>query len=316
MNYIDLHCDTLYRLYTQEDTLPDETPWENRGHIDLSRLHKAGALAQFFACFLNRKQTPISESHYTDALQMIRLLKSSADRHAEVSCAFSFDDYLRNKSAVKLSCFLTVEEGGILENDMSRLYTLYEEGIRLITLTWNYENELGFPHNMSSQSGTGLKPFGLEVIGEMERLGMLIDVSHLSDAGFEDVYQNTNKPFVASHSCCRALCGHSRNLTDRMIRMIGERQGLVGVNFYGTFLQDSGICSAEVIAEHLRHIVNVGGIDIAALGSDFDGMSCEMELAGCQDMPLLLPSLEKAGFTSGEIDAICYNNAERVLKNI
>ena len=316
MNYIDLHCDTLYRLYTQEDTLPDETPWENRGHIDLSRLHKAGALAQFFACFLNRKQTPISESHYTDALQMIRLLKSSADRHAEVSCAFSFDDYLRNKSAGKLSCFLTVEEGGILENDMSRLYTLYEEGIRLITLTWNYENELGFPHNMSSQSGTGLKPFGLEVIGEMERLGMLIDVSHLSDAGFEDVYQNTNKPFVASHSCCRALCGHSRNLTDRMIRMIGERQGLVGVNFYGTFLQDSGICSAEVIAEHLRHIVNVGGIDIAALGSDFDGMSCEMELAGCQDMPLLLPALEKAGFTSGEIDAICYNNAERVLKNI
>ena len=316
MNYIDLHCDTLYRLYTQEDTLPDETPWENRGHIDLSRLHKAGALAQFFACFLNRKQTPISESHYTDALQMIRLLKSSADRLAEVSCAFSFDDYLRNKSAGKLSCFLTVEEGGILENDMSRLYTLYEEGIRLITLTWNYENELGFPHNMSSQSGTGLKPFGLEVIGEMERLGMLIDVSHLSDAGFEDVYQNTNKPFVASHSCCRALCGHSRNLTDRMIRMIGERQGLVGVNFYGTFLQDSGICSAEVIAEHLRHIVNVGGIDIAALGSDFDGMSCEMELAGCQDMPLLLPSLEKAGFTSGEIDAICYNNAERVLKNI
>ena len=316
MNYIDLHCDTLYRLYTQEDTLPDETPWENRGHIDLSRLHKAGALAQFFACFLNRKQTPISESHYTDALQMIRLLKSSADRHAEVSCAFSFDDYLRNKSAGKLSCFLTVEEGGILENDMSRLYTLYEEGIRLITLTWNYENELGFPHKMSSQSGTGLKPCGLEVIGEMERLGMLIDVSHLSDAGFEDVYQNTNKPFVASHSCCRALCGHSRNLTDRMIRMIGERQGLVGVNFYGTFLQDSGICSAEVIAEHLRHIVNVGGIDIAALGSDFDGMSCEMELAGCQDMPLLLPSLEKAGFTSGEIDAICYNNAERVLKNI
>ena len=316
MNYIDLHCDTLYRLYTQEDTLPDETLWENHGHIDLSRLHKAGALAQFFACFLNRKQTPISESHYTDALQMIRLLKSSADRHAEVSCAFSFDDYLRNKSAGKLSCFLTVEEGGILENDMSRLYTLYEEGIRLITLTWNYENELGFPHNMSSQSGTGLKPFGLEVIGEMERLGMLIDVSHLSDAGFEDVYQNTNKPFVASHSCCRALCGHSRNLTDRMIRMIGERQGLVGVNFYGTFLQDSGICSAEVIAEHLRHIVNVGGIDIAALGSDFDGMSCEMELAGCQDMPLLLPSLEKAGFTSGEIGAICYKNAERVLKNI
>lgn len=316
MNYIDLHCDTLYRLYTQEGTLPDETLWKNRGHIDLSRLHKAGALAQFFACFINRSQTPVSESHYTDALQMIRLLKSSVSSHDEVSCAFSFDDYQKNKSAGNLSCFLTVEEGGILENDMSRLYALYEEGIRLITLTWNYENELGFPHNMSSQSGTGLKPFGLEVIGEMERLGMLIDVSHLSDAGFEDVYLNTRKPFVASHSCCRALCGHSRNLTDQMIRQIGERQGLVGVNFYGTFLQDNGICSADVIAAHLRHIVNVGGIDIAALGSDFDGMSCEMELAGCQDMPLLLPALEKAGFTSGEIDATCYKNVERVLEII
>ena len=180
--------------------------------------------------------------------------------------------------------------------------------------SWNYENELGYPHNMSQLPHTGLKPFGISVLSEMEKLKMLIDVSHLSDAGFEDVYQHTRRPFLASHSCCHSLCGHSRNLTDEMIRKIGERQGLIGINFYGTFLQSDQKSTLDGITRHLRHIINTGGLDIAALGSDFDGMECEMEITGCQDMPKLIPALERSGFYPFEIDAICYKNAERILK--
>lgn len=314
MQYIDFHCDTLSRIFYKVDTDNTEILWSNKGHVDLSRLSGSGCLAQFFACFLDRKTPAVSGTHYQDALEMIRLMKDTLALHPEASLALSYEDYLHNKANRLLSCFLTVEEGGILDGNVERLPSLYEAGIRLITLTWNYENDLGCPHNMSSVFGTGLKPFGFEVLSEMERLGMLIDVSHLSDAGFEDVYCHTHMPFVASHSCCRSLCGHSRNLTDEMIRKIGERQGLIGVNFYGTFLQDDGRSTLNGIIRHLRHIINTGGLDVAALGSDFDGMDCEMELTGCQDMPKLIPALEKAGFSPHEIDAVCFKNSERILQ--
>lgn len=313
MKYIDFHCDTLWRIFYQVDTSAEETLWENNGHLDIKRLKENGCLAQFFACFLNRKSTPFCGSHYEDALGMIKLMKESLLQYPYAALALSGEDYLHHKKSNQISCFLTVEEGGILENDLSRLETLYHEGVRLITLTWNYENELGYPHNMSSIPGTGLKPFGIDVIKEMDRMGMLIDVSHLSDGGFEDVYQNTRRPFLASHSCCRSICSHSRNLTDEMIHKIGDRQGLIGLNYYGTFLQNDGRSTIEALIHHLRHIIQAGGIEVAALGSDFDGMNCEMEIAGVQDMHKLIPSLERAGFLPSEIDAVCYKNAERIL---
>ena len=148
----------------------------------------------------------------------------------------------------------------------------------------------------------------------MAHLGMLIDVSHLSDEGFWDVAKYTSIPFIASHSCCRALCGHSRNLTDEMLHQLGERQGLVGINFCGAFLQENGASTVDAMVHHLRHVINKGGLDIAALGSDFDGISGELELKGCQDMDKLSNALNLAGFSSTEVDAICYKNAERILK--
>lgn len=316
MNYIDFHCDTLSRIYYGWSTEPSETLWENKGHLDLTRMISSGYLAQFFACFLHTGSAPKTESHYHDALEMTKLLKASLSERSGAALALSYTDYEKNKSEKKASCFLTVEEGGILEGDISRLHTLYENGIRLITLTWNFENCLGYPHNMSTSVGTGLKPFGIEVVREMEKLGMLIDVSHFSDEGFWDVAKYASGPFIASHSCCRALCGHSRNLTDEMLHQLGERQGLVGVNFYGAFLQENGASTADAMVHHLRHVIDKGGLGIAALGSDFDGISGKLELTGCQDMDKLSNALNLAGFSSTEVDAICYKNAERILKTV
>ena len=315
MSTIDFHCDTLSRLYYKDrNHTQNETLMENSGHIDLNRLSRAGALAQFFACFLNLKDETINDEHYHDALGMIDLLKNSLADQNLAAFADSYDSYLANKEAGKTSCFLTVEEGGILKGRMTRLYELYSHGIRLITLTWNYENCLGFPNTMSHLADTGLKPFGLEVLAEMERLKMLIDVSHLSDQGFYDVFDHTKRPFVASHSCCRALCDHPRNLTDEMIHMLGERQGIAGLNFYGVFLSPDHKSTIDSMLLHLRHMIDKGGIDLPALGADFDGMDGDLEIKGCQDVPLLVNAMEKAGFKPFEIDAICYKNAERVLQ--
>lgn len=316
MNYIDFHCDTLSRIYYGWSTEPSETLLENKGHLDLNRMISTGYLAQFFACFLHTGSAPKTESHFQDALEMTKLLKASLSDYPDAALALSYADYKKNKAEKKASCFLTVEEGGILENDRNRLHTLYENGIRLITLTWNFENCLGYPHNMSATAGTGLKPFGIEAVKEMAHLGMLIDVSHLSDEGFRDVAKYTSIPFIASHSCCRALCGHSRNLTDEMLHQLGERQGLVGINFCGAFLQENGASTVDAMVHHLRHVINKGGLDIAALGSDFDGISGELELKGCQDMDKLSNALNLAGFSSTEVDAICYKNAERILKTV
>ena len=316
MNYIDFHCDTLSRLYYGHTSDPSETLWKNNGHLDLNRLIDAGYLAQFFACFLHKASPSKNANHFEDALAMIQLMKSSLTQNDSARLALSYADYLENKTSGKLSCFLTVEEGGILDGDMSRLDHLYQEGIRLITLTWNFENSLGFPNLMSDKPDTGLKAFGIEVVKRMDELGMLIDVSHLSDMGFWDVASNTKKPFIASHSCCRSLKEHPRNLTDEMLRLLGKRQGLVGINFCGSFLQEDGVCTLNALVKHLRHIINVGGLDIAALGTDFDGISCELEIPGCEYMHRLDEALLANGFLPSEVDAICTKNAERILQII
>ena len=314
MNYIDFHCDTLSKLYYHWNNEPDATLWNNQGHLDLKRMQTTGYLAQFFACFLHMESPSKNVNHYEDALDMIRLLKSSLTESDSAKLALSYLDYLNNKENGNLSCFLTVEEGGILEGKMERLDKLYEEGIRLITLTWNFENALGYPNLMSKEPNTGLKPFGIDVVKRMEDLKMIVDVSHLSDMGFWDVSANTKKPFIASHSCCRELCEHPRNLTDEMLRHLGERQGLVGINFCGSFLQDDGKCTLDSLTRHLRHIINVGGLDIAALGTDFDGIQCELEIPGCEYMHRLDEALLASGFLPSEVDAICTKNAERILQ--
>lgn len=314
MNYIDFHCDTLSRIYYGHDKEFAGTIWNNNGHLDLTRMKETGYLAQFFACFLHKESPSKNADHYGDALDMIKLMKTSLAENDSAKLALSYPDYLSNKKNGKISCFLTIEEGGIIENDMSRLENLYKEGVRLITLTWNFENSLGFPNVMSKEPNTGLKLFGIEVVKRMEELGMLVDVSHLSDMGFWDVAGNTKKPFVASHSCCRELCEHPRNLTDDMLRNLGERQGLVGINFCGAFLQKDGVCTLDSLVKHLRHIINVGGLDIAALGTDFDGIRCELEIPGCEYMPRLDEALLANGFLPSEVDAICTKNAERILQ--
>jgi len=230
----------------------------------------------------------------------------------------SYDNILSNETAGLMSAVLTVEEGGVLQGNLDRLQVLYDEGVRMMTLTWNYENELGWPNG---QAG-GLKQKGFEAVEEMTRLGILPDVSHLSDTGFYDLAKTIKGPFVASHSNARALARCSRNLTDDMIRIIGQHGGVIGLNFYPPFLEEADIedhcrSTLEGLVKHAKHMMNIGGSEIVGLGTDFDGIGPEnLEIEDASQMQILVDGLERAGLKAAEIEGICYKNVLKVYKEV
>ena len=148
----------------------------------------------------------------------------------------------------------------------------------------------------------------------MERLGILVDVSHLSEKGFWDVAECAQYPFIASHSCAKALCGHARNLTDEQIRAIANSGGCIGVNFYPEFLANDGICSIDTIAKHTAHLINIGGEESVAIGSDFDGVECLPDgMSGVADMQYLADAFSKEGISAAQTERIMFKNMYRVF---
>mgnify|MGYP002989490088 FL=1 len=203
-------------------------------------------------------------------------------------------------------------------------------GARMMTLTWNYPNQLGYPAKATggefagkafSEAGYGLTARGIEFLEEMENLGMIIDVAHLNDAGIRDVLKFTKKPFVASHSNARHLCSHPRNLNDELLKAIGERGGVIGLNYYAYFLRDwkdgeTVVSRAEDIVAHAKYICDMAGIEALGLGSDFDGMNGELEIASPADMEKLEDVFKKNGFTESEIEKIFCKNVMRIYREL
>ncbi|KAB3527359.1 dipeptidase [Alkaliphilus serpentinus] len=317
MKIIDLHCDTIERLYSSKAT----SLRNNSFHIDVKKLKRGNSLAQFFAVFLHLEEIrKKGKGPLQVALEMMDLFHAEVQKNSEnLAFAGSFEDITKNQENNKISAILTIEEGAVLEGNLDNLKLLYDKGVRLITLTWNYPNEIGFPHWDEAFKDKGLTPFGIEVVEEMNRLGILIDVSHLSDGGFYNVAKVTKKPFIASHSNAREATPHSRNLTDDMIRILAEKGGVMGINFCGNFLNrdvHDGNSRVEDMVRHIQHIHKVGGIDVIALGSDFDGINSIMEIKDFGEIGLLVKALERKGFNINQLEKICHGNALRVIKDV
>lgn len=329
MKTIDMHCDTIAELwYRRLKNEPAELA-KNELHMDIEKMKKGDYMLQNFAMFVNleRKWDPLES-----VLKLIDLFYEEMEKNKEViGVVTTYQDILENQKAGRMSALLSVEEGEVCKGEIPFLHTIYRLGVRMMTLTWNHENSLAFPNSVphdadvvypfDADTTNGLKEKGFAFIEEMERLGIIIDVSHLSDAGFYDVYEHTKKPFVASHSNARALCAHCRNLTDDMIRKLAERGGVTGLNYCGGFLMDpdeNGQVYSRVkqMAEHARYLVNVGGIACVGLGSDFDGIEGDLEIKDCSMMPLLEHELRKQGFHESEIEAIFYKNVLNLYKEL
>lgn len=329
MNIVDMHCDTLSALLERKRKGCSSELRVQDTQIDLEKMKKSGYMLQNFAVFVDMSAT---DNPLEEALRMIALYYEEMAKNADlISPVRSFSEITENISAGKMSALLTLEEGGICKGEPDFLSVMYQLGVRMMTLTWNYENELGFPnmnrsrktaadgsHTYSITYDKGLKERGILFLEEMERLGIIIDVSHLSDAGFYDVLQHTKKTFVASHSNARSVCGAVRNLTDNMIRKLSGRGGVTGINFCKDFLGSPafGKDYLHQAVQQMKYLVKVGGEDFVGLGSDFDGIDPYDDLKNCTVMPKLADCMKKEGFTQTQIEKIFYKNVLRVYKEL
>lgn len=318
MNLIDLHCDTIWKLMMDGEGVSVRT---NNGSVDMDGMRESGTMAQFFACFVYMKEFQGEgrfSKGYEHALKMIRRMESEVRAEEGLEFAGDIAEIMKNDSAGKISAVLTVEEGGILDGRMERLSELYKKGIRLMTLTWNEKNCIGWPNSRKREEMTkGLTAFGKETVERMNEIGMAVDVSHLSDGGFLDVLEISRKPVLASHSNARTLCPHPRNLSDEMIRMLAQKGGIAGLNFYPYFLNESGTAGMKDIIAHAKHMIHVGGSDFLAVGSDFDGYDeGESDLTHVRQMNELKQRMEDAGITAAQIEKIWSRNALRFLQEV
>lgn len=318
--YIDMHCDTLLRTYREEP----ERLYDGRDGMQGFRLmQEAGQMCQFFAVFFppkERKQQPPlppTDEEFFDRL--CSTLKEQVSLHRDIiASATNAKEITENWKNGLASAFLTIEDGRMVNGKMENLQKLYDAGVRAIGLTWNYSNCFGFPNSTDPEiMKKGLTDFGISAIEEMNRLGIMVDVSHLSDGGFYDVAQLSKKPFIASHSNCRELTSHPRNLTDGMIRLLAAKGGIMGLNLYSEFVAPDGAkpeSRIEYLVAHVLHMFHVGGEDSIGIGTDFDGIDGQLDIDKPIEMELLFDALHKKGLTERQMDKFAYGNALRVIK--
>lgn len=310
MKVIDMHCDTVLRLMNREDI----GLLENDLNVDIRKLQRGDSLAQFFAMWIDLEK---EDDPMETCLKMIDRFYTELDKNSDtISLATNYDELMKNKNNNKISAVLTIEEGGAIKGQLHNLRNFYRLGVRGITLTWNNVNEIGYPNTNEEYGQMGLTEFGEAVVHEMNELGMLIDVSHLSDEGFYQVSKLSKKPFIASHSNSRVIKNHRRNLTDPMIRTLSENGGVMGICFERDFLGDSENARIEDMIRHIKHIRDIGGIDVIALGSDYDGSNPNCEIGNIGEIDKLREALEDNKFSQEHIEKIFYKNALRVIKEV
>lgn len=293
----DAHCDTLYKLAV--DQIPLEACM-----VTPRRMQAGGVGLQTLAMFAGGKGC--AGTPYADAVRMMEAAKALPFQ--------VFTGRLPDEPPKEPAGVLSIEGGEVLEGSIQRLEEFYHAGrIRMIALTWNNENEIAHPAAQNDEEG--LKPFGFELLREMDRRGILADVSHLNLRGFWDVVEHAQLPPVASHSNLRTLCDHRRNLYQDQVKAIIERGGFIGINFYSDFLTQGRPAVLEDVWRHIDGIAQLGGVQVLGFGSDFDGIDAWPEgLASPADFPSLIELMRKHGYPEQAIADIAGLNLWRLMK--
>lgn len=323
MNVADMHCDTIYMLLHQKRKGEETSLFQNTLHIDLQKMKQSDYLLQNFALFVGQNEcNDVYEEAKAEYAVFLEEMEKNKDHISQV---FSYEDIETCRKEGKIAAMLTLEEGEIFQGSLEKLKEFYDHGVRMATLVWNFDNSLStsashyrLPKKRAYDgSRPGLTEKGIEFVQFMEELGMIPDISHMSDAGIEDLFQVAKKPFVASHSNARTLCSHQRNLKDPFLKKLGERGCLIGANFYSAFLKDQAdFTKTAWIADHIIYMVDQAGLESVGLGSDFDGIECDLEMKDCSGMYLLAEELKKRGMSEDAIDRIFYKNVLHFYKEV
>jgi membrane dipeptidase len=343
----DGHNDTLLRLYqAKSDRMDSFFSRGDRGHIDLPRAIEGGFGGGFFAMFVPAKKdhsnsatSQISEqvttsdwdaSHYlpldyaqktiADMIALLRELeKEAAGKFKVVHTAEELSTCLRSGT---VAAVMHMEGAEAIEPNLNNLSEYYEAGLRSLGITWSRSNVFGhgvpFEYPSSPDTGPGLTAAGRNLVKACNRLGIMLDLSHLNEKGFWEVASLSDAPLVATHSGVHALCPASRNLTDRQLEAIADSHGVVGINFYVAFLRADGKNDPKTpisdIVRHVDYVVQKIGIDHVAFGSDFDGATMPISIRDVTGFPKLTSALEKHGYGDQALKQIAHRNWLRVLK--
>lgn len=310
----DCHCDTLTELYNKNASL-----YENEQHFDIKRQIALGGGLQFCAIYVPTEVFRYQGGlRYTLCLldkynQEIKKLHENGIDVLQVRTAEDAGNILKHKAAT----LLAIEEGGAIDGSLEALRCLYELGVRAMTLTWSNRNDIADGINEEA-TGSGLTLFGKQVVAEMNRLGMLVDVSHISTAGFWSVIETSTKPIIATHSNAKSLCSHPRNLNDEQIKALAQNGGLAGITFAGQFLEEDwrNAC-IESVYKHIDYMLNlIGNDDHIGFGSDFDGISHPpYNIQGVQDYKPLIEYLSKY-YSDETINKITHQNVINLLQKV
>lgn len=308
MKIIDLHCDTITLMLKKLQNGEQVSLNKNELHIDIDKLCKGDYTLQNFAIFTALKEEVNVKKHVSDAIDLYNQ-EMQANKKI-IKQIYSYKDIIENQNNGIISSMLTIEEGDIVD-DIIDLKELYNKGVRMIAPMWNCINRIGMPAVINQTDG--LTPYGKDYIKEMDRLSIIIDVSHMNDQCILEVSKITTKPFVATHSNARKITNVPRNLPDDLIQLIDKQRGVVGINFYDRFLNGSTI---KNIIKHIDHIVSIASINVVALGSDFDGIDGYTQISNGSKMQDLINALLDHGYTNEDVEKIAYKNILRVYKEV
>ena len=307
----DAHCDSALNIVEYGADLGQRLDF---GHLDIPRMNEGGLKAQVFAAWTAPEFWPDKASERAwvllDAVESFVL-----EYPQKIGIALTAADADALSREGKISVFLGIEGGHAIEDSLDSLREFYDGGVRLMTLTWMYNNNWADASGDTPVHG-GLTEFGVEVVKEMNRLGMVVDVSHASDETFYDTLEVTDKPVVASHSCVRTLHDHHRNLSDDMLVALAQNGGVIGINFFPEYLAPQGTeVTVKTLVDHIEYAVDVAGLDHVGIGSDFDGVpTLPKGLQDVSSLPAVTEELLDRGFSETDIEKILGGNMLRVFR--
>jgi len=346
MRFFDGHCDTIMKVLEGEGDFASGVGM----HITLPGLLRAGSAAQVFAAFVTSEQKPGQELETT--LSLLAEIRTLCAMHPDNLAIATEWQTIAKASATEgiIAAILGVEGAAPLQGDPENLRVLHDAGVRILTVAWGDSPFCGATFG----EGTGLTPLGRDLIDLCRELGVVIDVSHVSDAAFWDIMNMVDGPVVASHSNCRSLCSFPRNLSDEMIRCLAEHGGVMGINMGSGFLSEEFYVrekvnmdeffratkagertfdealrdteaatariprpSLDLVALHVKHAIDVGGEDCIGLGGDLDGVaSTPIGIDGIQDYPKIVSLLHGAGLSESQVEKVCFENLARVFRKV
>ena len=310
----DAHCDTLQEVLAGKRRLGE---CSEEGHLDLPRLREGGVTAQIFALFVSPNCFPRGAAR--QSLRLLDIFYQELEENADqLTLATSASDIERAKVEGKVAGILSLEGAEALEGDLRVLRSFCKLGVRNIGLTWNLRNAAADGVD-EMRSNSGLSNFGVQLVQEMNRLGIMVDISHLSPTGVRDVLHVSEAPVIASHSNAHALCPHRRNLTDEQLEGIASKGGVVGVTFVPNFVtKDGNQATLKGVLDQIDYMVKTIGIDHVGLGSDFDGFS-NAKVRGMEDvtrLPRLTARLVERGYSQEQVKKILGGNFMRVFREV